>query len=439
MPRLFDALYLLVLWFLSPWLVWRSLRTGRYRQGLTAKLLGAVPIAPPPPRRSSRPRVWFHAVSVGEVHLLVPLIQAFTRRFPGWECVISSTTDTGLAEAHARFPSHAVIPWPFDFSWAIEEALHRVQPDMIVLAEAELWPNFLHIAHQKNIPVVVINARLSPRSFRRMRRVAGLARRLLFRHIHAIGTQSQEYRERYRQLGVHQVQVTGSIKYDGAAGTRNTPKEQELRRLFFSRVASTPLVIVAGSTHAPEEEIVLRAFRSLRESVPGTLLILVPRHPDRFEEVASILQSSGVTYLRRSQILEPVQALPEVILLDSVGELGAAWALADVGYVGGTLDGHRGGQSMIEPAGYGVPTVFGPHVWNFRDAAQRLCDAHGARQIQSEHELAPRLLELLTQPLLRQQMGQAAQELVRSQQGATARTLDLLESVLAPRQQRAAG
>jgi 3-deoxy-D-manno-octulosonic-acid transferase len=318
-----------------------------------------------------------------------------------------------------------VVAWPFDFSWAVATALDTIRPNLIVLAEAELWPNFLAAASDRAVPVAVINARMSPRSFSRFSRVAGAARRLLFRHVRAIGVQSEDYASRFRQLGVGAVRVTGSVKYDGAVGNRDTPKGRELKRLL-----NVPRLLVAGSTHAPEEALVLAAFRELRDRFPQLHLLLVPRHPDRFAEVTAILDQSGLPFARRSRIVEPLMPPPPVVLLDTVGELGAAWGLADVGYVGGTLDGKRGGQSMIEPAGYGVPTAFGPHVWNFRDAARRLVEAGGAVMVKDAGDLVPAFTRLLDDETARTAMGAAARQLVREQQGATGRTLDLLDELL---------
>ncbi len=193
------------------------------------------------------------------------------------------------------------------------------------------------------------------------------------------------------------------------------------------------MILVAGSTHAPEEAIVLRAFATLRARHPGLRLILVPRHPDRFEEVAKMLQNTGLPFARRSHLPDPPADPPPVLLLDTVGELGAAWSLADVGFTGGSLDGKRGGQSMIEPAGYGVPVVFGPHVWNFRDAAKRLVEVGGAVMVKTADELQPSLDRLLADADLRTRMGTAARQFVQDNQGATARTLDVIDAVLESR------
>ena len=423
---LLDLLYLLVLALLSPWLAWRAIATGRYRRTLVAKLFGHVSV--PNPHR--KPVAWFHAVSVGEVNLLGTLVPAFRKRHPDWLVVVSSTTDTGLAEARRRFSDLATIVWPLDFSWAVNRALYGVKPALVVLTESEMWPNFLRAAKRLSIPVAVVNARMSPRSFQRLSRIAGIARRLLFDKVARFAVQGEDYTQRFRQLGVapEKLSTTGSVKYDGASGERDTPQARELARLLSWK--SDLLILLAGSTHAPEESIVLDTFATLRRRFPHLRLILVPRHPDRFEEVARLVEHSGLPFVRRSQIVEPLVEMPAIVLLDTVGELGAAWSLADVGFTGGSFDGHRGGQSMIEPAGYGVPCAFGPHIWNFKDAAKRLVEIGGAIVVKNATELEAELAKLLADELLRKRMGSAARELVRRQQGATERTLDVLDEVI---------
>jgi 3-deoxy-D-manno-octulosonic-acid transferase len=442
---LFDLVYLLALALLSPWLVWRAIRTGRYRNELGAKVFGRVRVSNP----QKKPVAWFHAVSVGEVNLLGTLVPKFRERHPDWHVVVSSTPDTGLAEARRRFPGFDVIAWPLDFSWAVAAALGAVNPALVVLTESELWPNFLAAAAVRRVPVVVVNARMSPRSARRLARAAGLARRLLLRHVTRFAVQEIEYAERLQQLGVRAdtVVTTGSIKYDGAAGERDTSQTRALRTAlgleeptppWIARDAR-PLIFLAGSTHAPEEAILLGVFARLRDRFPHLRLILVPRHPDRFEDVARLVEASGLPFVRRSRIAAPLADMPAVVVLDTVGELGAAWGLADVGFTGGSLDGVRGGQSMIEPAGYGVPCAFGPYVWNFRDAARRLVEVGGAVRVTDPAELEAALARLIADPDLRARMGRAARELVRRQQGATVRTLDVLDSVIpSPPRSRAA-
>lgn len=426
MRLLLDFVYVLALLVLSPWLVWRAIATGRYRDGLAAKLLGRVRVSNPFGQRVA----WFHAVSVGEVNLLATLVPAFRKRHPDWLAVISSTTDTGLAEARKHFPDLPVVAWPFDFSWAVAAALESIRPDVIVLAESELWPNFLRAAAGREVPVVVVNARMSPRSYRRLSLAAPLARRLLFAPVTRFAVQEEEYTQRFRELGVppDRLVTTGSIKYDGAACGRDSLRTETLRSLLA--LPDSSVVWLAGSTHAPEESIVLDVFARLRTRFPHLRLILVPRHPDRFEEVARLVEQMGLPFVRRSRITAPLAEPPAVVLLDTVGELAAAWGLADIGFTGGSLDGHRGGQSMIEPAGYGVPCVFGPHVWNFKGTARRLVEVGGAIMVQDPAGLEEALARLIDDARLRNEMGAAAGDLVRRQQGATQRTLDVIDEVI---------
>lgn len=423
-----NLLYGTALLLLLPWLVLRSLRTGRYRQHVRAKLLG--PSRPLGDR--TRPVVWFHAVSVGEVHLLRQVVGAFRERHPDWQVVVSSTTDTGLAEAGKHFADLTVLPYPFDFSWACRRAIRAIGPRLIVLAESELWPNFLREANRAGVPVVVVNGRMSPRTFRRNSRVARLARRLLFDRVTAFGMQSETYARNLLGLGVaaDRVRVTGNVKYDGVLVGRDNPKIRDLAQLLG--IFPDQLVWVAGSTHEPEERIVLSVYARVRERYPRLRLIVVPRAPDRFDEVARLIASGSEGLVRRSELSPGNPARPfGVILVDTLGELSAVWGLATIGFTGGSLTDRRGGQSMIEPAGLGVPVVFGPHTWNFKDAVAGLLDAGGAIRVRDEAELEQAVGGLLLDADLRRRMGDAGRSFVYAQQGATGRTLDLLDEVMA--------
>ncbi|HLN27987.1 MAG TPA: 3-deoxy-D-manno-octulosonic acid transferase [Gemmataceae bacterium] len=424
MPYLFDTFYLLLLLCLSPWLLYKSLRTGKYRRGLLRKFLGTAFL-----RDGDAPCVWFHGVSVGEIHLLRQVIARFRQTYPDWDCVVSTTTDTGYQEACKRFPDLAICYWPWDFSWAVHRALRAVNPTLVVLAEGEIWPNFLIAAKRRAVPVAVINGRLSPRSFRNYSRVRLLARYLL-RHLDLIAVQTEEYALSFRALGVPPecLHVTGSVKYDGVSADRTNRQTAELGRLFD--VQEHDLVWLAGSTQAPEEQIILDIFVRIRRQYPRLRLFLVPRQRERFEEVAGLLQRSGQAFVRRSGLAKPVEDRKAIVLMDTIGELGALWGLAELAYVGGSLDGHRGGQNMIEPAAYGAAVFFGPHVWNFRDTAHRLVSARAALQVADAKELENVVQNLLADPLERQRMGGAAQQLVRSQQGATQRTVECLGRLL---------
>jgi 3-deoxy-D-manno-octulosonic-acid transferase len=461
MPYLLNLLYLLALLLASPWLVYKAITTGKYRVGMWRKLWGLTPV-----RSGDRPCVWFHAVSVGEVLLLRQVIARFRARWPHWECVLSTTTNTGYDVAIKSFPDLCVFYWPFDFTWAVRRALARIRPSLVVLAELELWPNSIFAAKRQVVPVVVINGRMSPRSYRGYARIRWLMRRVLEK-IDLFAMQNEDYAQRIRALGAtaERVIVTGSVKYDGVNTERDNPKTSALARVLGveegtnrrdaedaekKKGMSSPrplrlcgessLVWLVGSTQAPEEEIVLDIYRKAKDRFPGLRLILVPRHKERFEEVAELLAKSGLPFLRRSQIVTlspchlvtpsscpriPPSLCPPVLLLDTLGELSAVWGLADVAFVGGSLT-QRGGQNMIEPAAYGAAVTFGPHVWNFQETVDRLLEHKAAIQVADAAELERVTLELLGEPERRRQLGDAARRFVVSQQGATERTLDLL-------------
>jgi 3-deoxy-D-manno-octulosonic-acid transferase len=305
-----------------------------------------------------------------------------------------------------------------------------LKPDLIVLAESELWPNFLRIASGRKIPVVVINGRMSPRSARRLRKLGWLGRYLMHSRVSKFAMQSESYAQALREIGIpsDKIAVTGSVKYDGVLGDRNNSQTKKLGEQLG--IAAIDLVWVAGSTHAPEEEIVLGVFANLRSRHSALRLVLAPRSADRFDEVARLIEHSQLAFVRKSQLTGPPQGTPAVVLIDTIGDLNAAWGLADIGFTGGSLDGRRGGQSMIEPAGLGVPVVFGPHIWNFRDAAARLIEVGGAIKITSLAEMEQELERILSDADVRKQMGDAARAMVLAQQGATERTLNVLDDVI---------
>lgn len=423
MRFLLDLAYVMILVVLSPWLLFKAIKTGKYRHGLMAKGSGSAYL-----RDGPRRCVWFHGVSVGEVHLLRQVVAAFRRRHPDWDCVVSTTTDTGLEEARKHFAGLPVFPWPLDFSWAVNRALGRVRPDLVVLGESELWPNFLAAAEGMAIPIVVINARMSPKSLRNYLRLGSLARRLIGQ-VSLFAAQTEEYGDHLRRLGARSVVVTGSVKYDGVNVDRGNPRTRSLGEML--QLTSDDQVLIAGSTQAPEEAIALEVFRQLKPDFPRLRLILVPRQKDRFEEVADLLRRQNVCFSRRSQLAAGAASeVASVVLVDTIGELGALWGLADIAFVGGSLDGHRGGQNMLEPAAYGAAVLFGPHVWNFRDAATRLLACGGALQVANGTEFAAVARRLLADPALRTSLGDAARAFVRSQQGATERTITLLERLM---------
>lgn len=422
-----NAAYLAALLVASPAIAWAAWRTGKYREGYACKLRGKVPT-----RRGDRRCVWLHAVSVGEVNLLGVLIAELRSRWPDWDVVVSTTTKTGYELAKRKYAAeHRVFYAPLDFSWATDEAVRRVRPDLLVLAELELWPNLIASAKRSGAKVAIVNGRLSENSFKGYRRLRPLVRRTL-ESIDLTAAQDSATADRFRSLGARPdaVSVSGSLKYDGAETDRANLRTAALREL--AGPATTGTVWLAGSTQAPEEAICLRVFQEVREDHPELRLILVPRHPERFEEVAALLNEGGLPWSRRSQ-LDSATRNPQsaILLVDSVGELGAWWGVADLGFVGGSF-GDRGGQNMIEPAAYGVATCFGPNTRNFRDIVAALTAADGARVVQDEAELEAFVRGCLAMSSEAEALGHRASEFVATQLGATQRTADLLDGLVEP-------
>ena len=424
MSYLLNLVYLIVLIVTSPWLLYNAIRKGKYRQGWGEKFLGRVPR-----RAGEQLGVWFHAVSVGEVNLLQPLLAAMEKQHPDWDCVISTTTRTGYELACQKYASHSVFYCPLDFSWSVRSALRRIRPQLLVLVELELWPNLIRCAKRVGIPVAVVNGRLSASSARGYTRIRFFIRRLLG-SIDLLAVQNEEYAERFRQLGAqpHQLQVTGSLKFDGVDQDRDNPATQQLASL--AQIRDEHVVFLAGSTQHPEEQLAVSVYQKLVGDYPQLRLILVPRHPERFSEVANMLDQQGIDWQRRSE-LDPQAAdtVPPVLLVDAMGELGAWWGTAQIAFVGGSL-GKRGGQNMIEPSGYGAAVSFGPHTQNFRDIVEMLLQDEAAVVVQDEQELTRFVKECLEDPESARQLGQRAQQFVASQNGATERTVALLKSLL---------
>lgn len=423
---LLDAFYVCLLVAISPWLVYQAARKQKYRAGLGQKLLGLVPR-----RLGNRRCIWLHAVSVGEVNLLASLLAEIDRQSPDLECVISTTTRTGYEVAQQKYGDRLVFYCPSDLSWAVNRAMRRIRPDLLVLAELELWPNLIWSARAHGARVAVINGRLSDRSFRGYRRFRRLVGWLLS-GVDVVAAQNEQYAERFRALGASaaNVQVTGSMKFDGAGFDRDNPATRQLAAL--AGIAAGDVVFLAGSTGAPEEEIVLSVYQQLAADYPALRLIVVPRHPERFDEVARLMRLSGVRFVRRSQLETAgvtADRAARVLLVDTVGELAAWWGTADIAFVGGSLNG-RGGQNMIEPAAFGAALCFGPNTRNFRDIVALLLAGEGARVVRDADELSRFVRQCLADPEERARLGMVARELVRQQQGATQRTAGLILDLL---------
>jgi 3-deoxy-D-manno-octulosonic-acid transferase len=427
MAYLLDLIYLALLALYSPVLVLKAWRQGKYRDGWAAKLLGRAPR-----RIGERPCLWFHAVSVGEVKLLRPMIEELGRRRPDWDVVISTTTPTGLSVARRDYPDLVTFYVPLDFSWAVRRAVARVRPTVLALVELELWPNLIGAAKKAGARVAVVNGRLSARSHRGYRKIRWAMGPTLWR-LDSVAAQTAEYAERFIDLGVpgERVRVTGSVKYDGLETDRDNPRTVALRRELG--LSASELVFVAGSTMEGEEAAALAAYREARREHPTLRLVLVPRHAERFEAVAAWLAQRGERVARRSrpgEVAGPGNG-PPILLIDTVGELSAVWGLADVAFVGGSLRPGRGGQNMMEPAAFGASVLFGPHTENFREAVEGLLARGGARRVADARELARALRDDLDDPETAAARGAAGRAFVLAQHGASARTLAELDRLVA--------
>lgn len=426
----FNLAYLVAIFLASPVLVYRALRQGKYRHGWDAKLRGRVQIP-----ETNQPRVWFHAVSVGEVNLIGGLVAGLRQQRPDLDIVVSTTTVTGYELALKRFPADRVFYCPLDLSWAVRRTLRSVRPDALVLAELEVWPNLIRHARRRGASVAVINGRLSESSYRGYRRL----RRWIaptFARLSLVAAQDPTYADRFAALGTdpNAIRVTGSTKFDDAPTSRDTEAIHGFRRLLAVHPGQE--IFVAGSTQAGEEAIALQAYAALAARFPRLRLIIVPRHAERFDSVAAEVRRAGFRCRRRSELHEPAHDWDPrtVVLVDSIGELRSWWGLATVAFVGGSI-GSRGGQNMLEPAGYGAAVCFGPNTRNFRDIVHPLLQDRAARVVTDTASLAEFIAEMLSDPAQAARLGEAARRVILRHQGATERTLEHLQELLPPSQE----
>ncbi|MCA8921215.1 MAG: 3-deoxy-D-manno-octulosonic acid transferase [Planctomycetes bacterium] len=383
-------------------------------------------------RSSRRPCIWIHGVSVGEIVAAAPLIEALHTHLPDYEVVLSTTTSTGQQVAKKSYPGLRVIYYPLDFTWAVRRVLDAIRPDLVILVELEIWPNFLSEAYRRKIPVALVNGRISERSFSRYRYVRGW----LFDPLGKVGrfcVQTERYADRFRQLGLpaDQIYVTGSMKYDQLQLSQ--ADGAEIRREIG--IGASETVLIGGSTHPSEERALVEAYRALREATPDLRLVLVPRHTERAAEVARIVREAvGEPVLRSQQLEAREPTLPPgaVLLVDTIGELGRLYSAADVVFVGGSLIPH-GGQNMLEPVAFGKPTVFGPHWDNFKEQVERLSAARGVREVKDAAELTQVLGEFLRNPEEARAMGARGRDALLAARGATERTLEVLRTYLRER------
>ena len=412
-------LYSVVLILLLPLVLIRLIVRGRRNRGYWqrwSERFGFV-------AAQRAPVIWIHAVSVGEVRAAAPLVRALRTRHTD-RILITTMTPTGSLTVRQLFGSdvaHCYVP--YDLPDAVRRFLGRMQPRLALIMETELWPNLFHACRARGIPVVVANARLSEKSARGYARFARLTRDTLT-CVSAIGAQAESDAERLRVLGAPAVTVTGSIKFELAIPADFTERGRALRRALGTRP-----VWVAASTREGEEDIVLDAFRRLRERQPALLLVLVPRHPERFDAVARLCISHGFNIERRSARHESVAAQTDILLGDTLGELLLFYAAADVAFIGGSLK-PLGGQNLLESLAVGTPVVFGPHMFNFSDISRMSLECGAARSVIDAASLADAVARWLVNDAERRDAGDAGRRMVEENRGALDKTLALLDSVL---------
>ncbi|MGZ4787207.1 MAG: 3-deoxy-D-manno-octulosonic acid transferase [Terriglobales bacterium] len=430
MYLIYSALLTLALILALPWWVWQMARSGKYRAGLGERF-GLVPERLRGAEK--RPTIWVHAVSVGELLAIGGLIQLLREQNPKYRIVISTTTATGQKLAREKYGEADVFYFPLDFGFAIRPYFKALRPELVVVAETEFWPNFFRLARSFGARVVVVNARISDRSFPRYRRLKSLLGPVL-KSVDCFLTQSDVDRGRLTEIGAppERVLVSGNLKFD-IRPPRVSALIGQLQVAIKSSQANP--VIVAGSTVEGEEPLVLEAFRRVLKWYPNAALIVAPRHPERWPAVVELLRVSGLPWWRRTEWSTDTPIAGGIFLLDSIGELAALYHLATVAFVGGSLV-PRGGHNILEPAHYGVPIVVGPHNENFRDIVDMFTRA-GAVDVIAREKFADEIVHLLDTEQKRTLLGRHAIDVVRANSGATARTADVLAGFLhAPRASR---
>lgn len=416
------SIYTFLLYLLTPLvmlrLLWRGLRAPAYWRRWTERF-GWIP-------QAREDCLWVHAVSVGEVQAAVPLVKALRARYPEWHIVVTTMTPTGTERVQTALGSDVTHYYaPYDLPQAVQRFLQRACPHLLIIMETELWPNLIHYCHAQSIPIVLANARLSERSAARYRRIKKLMAETL-RKVSIIAAQTQPEAERFVGLGANPdaVCVTGSIKYDVKLPASLLEEAQVLRRLWGVERA----VWIVASTHEGEENHILDAFAAVRRELPDALLIVVPRHPERFGKVAALCKKRGYHIMRRSEN-RPCDANTEIVIGDSMGELNLFYAASDVAFVGGSLV-PTGGHNPIESAVLGVPVIIGPYTFNFAEVTQRLCEAGAAMQIHNAQQLSGAVVMFLKDANLRYQMGEKGRQLVERNRGALNTLLKIIARYL---------
>jgi len=425
---LYSFLTAVIFVLASPYFLYQALRHNKY-VGSIAQRLGYLPVSF---NLDGDESIWVHAVSVGEVLSARPLMSELRASYPKLRLFLSTTTLTGQQLARRSVPDvDAVFYFPFDWTITARRTLNVVRPRLFVMTETEIWPNLLRECKRRGVRTLMVNGRISYRSFPRYRLVRPFMKRVLA-HIDRFCVQGEETSRRLIELGAEpaRIIVTGSLKFDSLESSP-TPGRGRERVLRFFRVPPTRPVIIAGSTLKGEEEPVIRAFNRVRASGVNALLVIAARHPERFDEVERLCRHEGLTVVRRTEL--PIDAEPraDAVVLDTIGELAQLYQIATVVFVGGSLV-PAGGHNILEPAVYGKPVVFGPHMQNFGEIAETFLTNGAAIQVRTAGEFEETMLSLIGDPVRRARVGAAARALVESNRGARDRTLMVIRDLLPP-------
>ena len=436
MYLLYSVATLLVLVALSPYFLYQALRHNKYVGSLKQRL-GYLPVSF---NLDADESIWIHAVSVGEVLAVRPLIPELRRRYPKLRLFLSTTTRTGQELARRSVAdADSVFYFPFDWTFAVRRTLALVKPRLFLMVETEIWPNLLRECRRRGVKTVMVNGRISYRSFPRYRLVRPLFRRVLA-DIDLFCAQGEETARRLAALGADpaRIIVTGSLKFDALEPARMPGRGRE-RVLRFFRIPAGRPVLVAGSTQRGEDAAVIRAFNRVRATAGGAnaLLILAARHPERFDEVERLCRSEGLSTVRRSELPIDREPRADAVVLDTIGELAQLYQIATTVFVGGSLV-PAGGHNILEPAASGKPIVFGPHMENFAEIADAFLANDAAIQVRTERELEDTIVDLMSDPVRRARLGAAARALVEANRGARDRTLAALAGILPLPERRSA-
>jgi len=434
MRILYTVLYALGFVLLSPMFLYKMWKRGKYRENFFQRFGFYDEELRNNLAEKAEMRCWIQAVSVGEVNVALLFIQALQERFPGLRIILTTTTSTGYTLAYERLPQEVdLLYFPQDFPWCVRRAYDLIRPDFVVLMESELWPNHIWTGARRNTPIFLVNGRMSPRSARRYRAVRWLLGRALSQ-LSLVCAQTREDADNFRAAGAvaNRIHVTGNMKYDASMPYADVQKVDPVQLLKQIGISPAQPILVAGSTHPGEEEIIFDAFAELRQRVPNLFLILVPRHVERTREVVELARRRRIKFILRTDVnphLVPTAKPYDCLLVNTTGELKWLYKIATVIFVGKSLVG-QGGQNIVEAAASGHPVLFGPHMQNFKVIAAQFVAEGACVQVPDGEALCRALQELLQDAGQRERIAAAARRVIEANLGATGRSVKLIAETL---------